>query len=210
MLNNTSPKNRLQILTLLSSKDFLFRPLNIEIFKTALKLEQERNHWLSVCIKDLSPAKIKPSGEQKDALGILTTALSSEEKQSHEIIRLLKIILEAGDDLSAKLGLNATPKLEKLPSLPFEQRLADIITFAPTNLHEWTEAAALYLVGNSKNLNLEATLLGAMETKSCLVKETALWALSRTLGSARMKELAKDYLKDDCKSVAGLARFILD
>ena len=210
MLNNTSPKNRLQILTLLSSKDYLFRPLNIEIFKTALRLEQERNRWLSVCIKDLAPAKVKPSGEQKEALGILTTALCNEQKQSDEIIRLLKIILESSDDLSAKLGLNTAPKMEKLPSLSFEQRLADIITFAPTNLHEWTEAAALYLVGNSKDLNLEQVLLDAMETKSCLVKETALWALSRTLGSSRIKELAKDYLKDDCKNVAELARFILD
>jgi AAA family ATP:ADP antiporter len=110
-------------------------------------------------------------------------------------------------------GTDAGQKLQQLRALfPQEardrqQRLQEIIAAPPGPFTAWTQACALYAVGRLATDALGETVVAALSAPEPLVRETAIWTLSK-LDGARYRSQVDALREDPSPQVARAAQHL--
>ena len=217
VLNNSSRYLQMVILKILTSKDYLFIECgNPSILSTRLKSELEHLAWLSSAENDINRSK-EEHKELLDSLNTLGVALAKEHEQSEERIKNLKKLLSYYGDISSSFTLSFThgKKYQEatspfIGSLNLSDRLKDLIYYAEGSLHSWTTSCAVYVAGKSQDKSLKDVLLFAGSNSDNLIRETAVWALSRVAKKEELRDFAAVCFKDPCPEVFRIAHFVFD
>lgn len=117
--------------------------------------------------------------------------LPSDEKRAYalEVIDVLvpatlqRTFLPLLTDLSPEQKLRQLQELFPQPEKDRQQRLHEIIAGSPGRCSVWTRACALYAVGRLTITDLEEPVAAALSSPEPLIREAALWALSRLDGT---------------------------